>query len=171
MVREWRLLRHCVHNDVSSLLIWIANILWCSFTLNKHGVGFRSWNTEHFQVNSEIRWAPADIPRKGLHHDVRRNSDLLHVGWNTGVRFPTATGILFLPLSTQTPSRVRQAPKEYLGLFLGAIIGWNVKWKYSSYSYVMSRLRMKFYTWTADLLSRDWLMAAYVFAGQESRKC
>jgi len=41
----------------------------------------------------------------------------------TGVRFPTATGILFLPLSAQTPSRVRQAPKEYLGLFLGAIIG------------------------------------------------
>jgi len=123
MVREWQLLRHCVHNDVSSLLIWIANMLWCSFILNKHSVGFRNWNTELFQVNSKIRSAPADIPRKGLHHYVRRNLDLLHVGWNTGVRFPTVTGILFLPLSAQTPSRVRQAPKEYLGHFLGAIIG------------------------------------------------
>ena len=38
MAWEWQLLRHCVHSDVSSLLIWIASILVCSFPLNKHRV-------------------------------------------------------------------------------------------------------------------------------------
>jgi hypothetical protein len=66
--------------------IWIANILGCSFTLNKHHVGFRNWNTVSFQVNSEYDQLQRisegrDFTMTSVLVTGRGNSDFLYVGW------------------------------------------------------------------------------------------